>query len=100
AGAPGKRGFFIPAPGRMVDVGTLGGATSIAHDVNDRGEVVGFAETAAGQPHAFLWTATAGMRDLGALGTAASMALAINNHTAIVGGSGHAFLRAEWLVGV
>jgi probable HAF family extracellular repeat protein len=84
-------------PGRMIDLGTLGGATSIAHDVNDRTEVVGFAETTAGQPHAFLWTASDGMRDLGTLGASASMALALNNRTAIVGGSGRAFLWTEQL---
>src|SRR2546430_4920176 len=70
---------------------------SIAHDVNDRAEVVGFAETPGGQPRAFLWTVGEGMRDLGTLGASASMALAINNHTAIVGGSGHAFLWTEQL---
>ena len=94
-GAVAKHAFFIAEPGRMLDLGTLGGATSIAHDVNDRGEVVGLAETTAGQPRAFLWTATDGMRDLGALGAAPSMALGINNRTEVVGGSGHAFLWTE-----
>jgi len=79
----------------MADLGSLGGATSIAHDVNDRGEIVGFAETATGQAHAVLWTATHGPRDLGTLGGPVSMGLAINNRGEVVGGSGHAFLWTE-----
>jgi len=79
----------------MIDVGGLGGATSIAHDVNDAGAVAGLAATTTGQPHAFLWTAADGMRDLGALGAAPSMALGINNRVEVVGGSGHAFLWTE-----
>jgi len=93
-GAIVKHAFVIPEPGRMVDVGSLGGAgaTSIAHDVNDAGAAVGLTETRTGQPHAFLWTAVDGMRDLGALGAAPSIALGINNRAEVVGGSGHAFL--------
>src|SRR5256885_2216404 len=51
AGAPAKRALFIPEPGRMVHLGAVGGATRTGRGVNDRREVVGFAETAAGQPH-------------------------------------------------
>src|SRR5207245_4211252 len=71
-GAVVKPAFLIPDPGRMVDLGSLGGAgtTSIAHDVNDEGAVVGLAETSTGRPHAFLWTAADGMRDVGGLGAA------------------------------
>ncbi len=94
-GAVVKHAFLIPDPGRMVDLGSLGGAgtTSIAHDVNDEGAVVGLAETSTGRPHAFLWTAADGMRDLGALGAAPSIAL--GNRREVVGGSGHAFLWTE-----
>jgi probable HAF family extracellular repeat protein len=92
-----KHAFAIPEPGRMLDLGSLGGAgtTSIAHDVNDAGSAVGLTETRTGQPHAFLWTAVDGMRDLGALGAAPSIALGINNRAEVVGGSGHAFLWTE-----
>src|SRR5205807_7723039 len=94
-GAPAKHAFVIAEPGTMIDLGTLGGATSIAHDVNENGAAVGLAETNTGEPRAFLWTATDGMHDLGRLGPA-SIALGINNRTEVVGGSGHAFL---WTAG-
>jgi probable HAF family extracellular repeat protein len=92
-----KHAFLIADPGSMVDLGSLGGArtTSIAHDVNDAGAVVGLADPSSRQPHAFLWTAADGMRDLGVLGAAPSIALGINNRTEVVGGSGHAFLWTE-----
>ena len=97
AGAVVKHAFLIADPGRMLDLSSLGGAgtTSIAHDVNDAGAVVGLAETSSRQPHAFLWTAADGMRDLGALGAAPSIALGINNRAEVVGGSGHAFLWTD-----
>ena len=104
-GAIAKHAFLIPEPGRMVDLGGLGGATSIAHDVNDHGAVVGLSETRTGQPHGFLWTEQAGMVDLGTLGGRTSCANAINEAGCIVGASQtgetdarglpvtHAFLR-------
>src|SRR4051794_10842907 len=42
--------------GAVLDLGTFGGATSQANDVNDLGQVVGYADTAAGPRHAFLLT--------------------------------------------
>ena len=91
AGAVAKHAFFVPEPGKMLDLGSLGGVTSVAHDVNDRGEVVGFAESRGGQPHAFRWTAADGISDLGTLDGTVSIALAINNRGEVVGGSGRAF---------
>jgi probable HAF family extracellular repeat protein len=40
----------------MQDLGTLGGATSQATAISALGQVAGFAATAAGPAHAFLWT--------------------------------------------
>lgn len=90
--------------GKLTDLGTLGGANSSAenHGINDRGQVVGVAETAttdptgiAGSPkfHAFVWQRRAGdhggrgrMTDLGTLHhDPDSIATGINNHGQVIG---------------
>ena len=50
-----------------VELGTLGGASSSANDINRHGVVVGWANTPSGQRHAFRWTVQGGMTDLGTL---------------------------------
>ena len=53
----------------MIDLGTLGGAVSVAQAINARGQIVGFSETSGGEIHAFLWDRGV-ITDLGAsLGT-------------------------------
>ena len=49
----------------MVDLGTLGGATSEAFGINDRGQVVGWSYLGDETQHAFIWSAATGMVDLG-----------------------------------
>ncbi len=78
---------FGEGPWNVIDLGTLGGATSAAVDINDAGVVVGNAATAAGPNHAFIWTAAAGMWDLGTLGGLTSGAAAINRFGWVVGTS-------------
>jgi probable HAF family extracellular repeat protein len=68
-----------------VDLGTLGGATSFARDVNDAGEIVGSSPTAAGDDHAFVWTQVGGLIDLGTLGGARSFANFVTNSGQVVG---------------
>jgi probable HAF family extracellular repeat protein len=47
---------FLARHGEMVDLGTLGGASSVATAVNDHDQVVGRAITADGQEvHSFVW---------------------------------------------
>jgi probable HAF family extracellular repeat protein len=83
--------------GSLIDLGTLSGSTSWAHGINDRGQVVGQSDTAAGATRAFLWDG-GGMADLGTLGGPWAEALAINERGLVVGdsstpsGEGHAAL--------
>ncbi len=75
--------------GKLRDLGTLGGAGSQAHDINDRGQIVGDADTAAKDDdgdyvqHAFVWE-NGKMTDLGSLGDI-SHADEINERGQIVG---------------
>jgi probable HAF family extracellular repeat protein len=73
----------------MTDLGTLGGKGSTAVAVNERGQIVGRADTGAkddGRPiyHAFLWR-SGRMLDLGTLGGNESSVVAINDRGHIVG---------------
>lgn len=48
----------------IYDIGTLGGQRSSAHDINDSGQVIGWAQTAAGQERAFVYDAINGMASI------------------------------------
>ena len=75
---------FLYSNGTMTDLGTLGGLSSDPYDINDNGQVVGFAELTDGQQHAFLYS-NGIMTDLGALGGTFSCAYSINNNGQVVG---------------
>lgn len=83
--------------GKFVDLGTLGGRSASAYDINDRGQIVGVSRNAEGYRRAFLWE-RGEMRDLGTLGGTQSWAFGINNRGQVVGvaftedGVEHAFL--------
>ena len=85
---------------QAVDLGTLGGPTSTAADVNIRNQVVGASATADGLTHAFLWQDGV-MTDLGTLGGSSSSASHINERGQVVGlsanaaGEDHVFLWSD-----
>ena len=71
---------------QVVDLGTLGGTSSSAADVNGRGQIVGGSSTADGLSHAFLWQDGV-MTDLGTLGGETSEATETNESGQVVGRS-------------
>src|SRR6266498_3383928 len=84
----------------VTDLGTLGGTLSWALGIDSSGRIVGYADTANGVSHAFLWS-EGQMQDLGALGDSDSTAYAVNASERVVGssdnvnGSTHAFLWTQ-----
>jgi len=54
----------LPVPVGMMDLGTLGGATSRANALNTMGLAVGRSATQADAIHAFAWTKDGGMMDI------------------------------------
>lgn len=72
--------------GVMEDLGTLGGTYSKALDVNDRGEIVGYAATREGRSHAFIWR-DGTMTDLGTLGGTEGGATGMNERGQVIGWS-------------
>jgi len=83
---------------QVIDLGTLGGASSGATDLNNAGAAVGWSRTASGQVHAVVWRAGR-IIDIGTLGGPGSRATSISNTFAVVGtstltagGVPHAFL--------
>lgn len=75
-----------PVQYTIVDLGTLGGSTSVALDINDYVQVVGSADMPDGKRHACLWQ-DGEITDLGTLGVpdAQSEAWGINNFSQVVG---------------
>ena len=69
----------------VTNLGTLGGASSVALGINNFGEVVGYSETTAKQNHAFLYLVGTSLLDLGTLGGPDSYASRISDSGVLVG---------------
>jgi probable HAF family extracellular repeat protein len=68
------------------DLGTLGGESSYAYDVNDGGVVVGASQNADGLFHGFRWTVSGGLQPLSPLpGDRESRAVAITADGTVLG---------------
>ena len=85
---------FLWQSGTMTDLGSLGGAISVAHAINDAGLIVGGSLNGGGKRHAFSVQAGSGnpMRDIGTLVGAKGLfseAYAVNSNGTIVGASVH-----------
>lgn len=90
-GAADGVAFLWTEEGGVLELGTLGGPFSRAFAINDRGMVVGEAQTSEGNYHAFLWTEATGMEDLGTLGGDESHAYAVNADGQIAGKASTSF---------
>lgn len=83
----GSRGYFYNGHA-VQDIGTLGGAETLAVDLNNAGQVTGGSMLANGNEHAFVWTAGGGMRDIGVLPQKSfARAAAINRQGVVTGTS-------------
>jgi probable HAF family extracellular repeat protein len=82
-----RRAFLWTPSQGMQDLGTLAGLNAVAMDINDAGQVVGYASDVDDQnARAFLWTQAGGLQDLGLPPNAtAARLLAINNSGVAVG---------------
>jgi probable HAF family extracellular repeat protein len=78
---------FVTTGGALTPLGSFGGGLSVAHSVNDAGEVVGWATTSAGFADPFIWKAgvLTDMNRAGGLPAAGFSPLAINESGQIAG---------------
>lgn len=68
----------------LVNLGSLGGNGSWAFDINESGQIAGWARRSDGYVHASTWN-NSQIKDLGTLGGDFSFAYGINNHGQVVG---------------
>ena len=89
--------LFAEEAGKVMNPGMLNNTRSEVCDMNTLGQDVGWAYTASGEVHAFLWDRDV-ITDLGTLGGLGSRAFAVNDYGQVVGwaetaaGERHAFI--------
>jgi len=95
----GRHAVLWSVAGDIQDLGTLGGSTSEAIDINASGLVIGKSQIAGdAATHFFLWSTATGMRDLETVLGAITSVVEINDGGQIIGthitsdGASHAFL--------
>jgi probable HAF family extracellular repeat protein len=77
---------FLWKDGKMIDLGTLGGACGQPFSLNNHGQVAGFSYLAGEQScRPFLWDKRGGMKDLGTLGGDSGQANFVNDAGEVVG---------------
>ena len=81
---PTPRAQSGPGPYTLIDLGTLGGGSAQANDMNDAGQITGYATNASNWTRAFRWD-DGHMTDLGTLGGSAGVGLGINGLGHVVG---------------
>jgi len=79
-------GAFLYNNGKLTNLGTLGGASSVAQGINASGQVVGYSTLTTKSYGAFLYSGGV-MTNIGTLGGAYAVAYAINGSGEIVGAS-------------
>jgi probable HAF family extracellular repeat protein len=77
--------FYWSHDDGLIDLGTFGGTRSFAFEIDVRGRVAGFYETADQVRHAFIWTKEGGKVDLPTLGGAESSTGSINARGQVTG---------------
>lgn len=75
---------FLSFHGMMEDLGTLGGSSAVANDINSSGVIVGVSEDSSGHFRPFRYR-RGYMQDIGTLGGTHGAAYGINNRGEIVG---------------
>ena len=69
----------------LTELGTLGGDISVAKDINDSAQIVGYSINNIGQKQAFVWDPNEGMQNIGTIGNNSSCAYSINDYGQVVG---------------